>query len=90
MRIYNSTYRLITTTPIQNNFHEFWALLNFLLAELFNSADTFDECYQISGSDPYQQNKNNNTMQLLHNFKLIFKQVISGANWNLMQANPTR
>ena len=30
---------LLTGTPLQNNLHELWALLNFLLPDVFNSAD---------------------------------------------------
>ena len=33
---------LLTGTPIQNSLAELWALLNFVLPELFGSADTFD------------------------------------------------
>ncbi|KAI3380727.1 hypothetical protein SNEBB_001549 [Seison nebaliae] len=33
---------LVTGTPLQNNLHELWALLNFLLPEIFNSAEDFD------------------------------------------------
>jgi len=33
---------LITGTPLQNNLHELWALLNFLLPDVFTSADSFD------------------------------------------------
>jgi len=29
---------LITGTPLQNNLHELWALLNFLLPEIFSEA----------------------------------------------------
>ncbi|KAL4350403.1 hypothetical protein AHAS_Ahas10G0138500 [Arachis hypogaea] len=32
-----------------NNLHELWTLLNFLLPEIFSSAETFDEWFQISG-----------------------------------------
>jgi hypothetical protein len=33
-----TNYRmLITGTPLQNNLHELWALLNFLLPEVFSS-----------------------------------------------------
>ncbi len=28
---------LLTGTPLQNNLHELWALLNFILPELFSS-----------------------------------------------------
>lgn len=36
---------LITGTPLQNNLHELWALLNFLLPEVFGSAGQFDEWF---------------------------------------------
>ncbi|TVU20874.1 hypothetical protein EJB05_30475 [Eragrostis curvula] len=56
MRIYNTNYRLlITGTPLQNNLHELWSLLNFLLPEIFSSAETFDEWFQISGENDQQE-----------------------------------
>jgi SWI/SNF-related matrix-associated actin-dependent regulator of chromatin subfamily A member 5 len=36
---------LLTGTPLQNNLHELWALLNFLLPEMFSSADDFDSWF---------------------------------------------
>jgi len=36
---------LITGTPLQNNLHELWALLNFLLPEVFGNAGQFDEWF---------------------------------------------
>ena len=38
---------LLTGTPLQNNLPELWALLNFLLPAIFNSAETFDQWYDI-------------------------------------------
>ncbi|KAF9673367.1 hypothetical protein SADUNF_Sadunf10G0016600 [Salix dunnii] len=56
MRLFNTNYRLlITGTPLQNNLHELWALLNFLLPEIFSSAETFDEWFQISGENDQQE-----------------------------------
>ncbi|CAK8530939.1 unnamed protein product [Lathyrus sativus] len=56
MRIFNTNYRLlITGTPLQNNLHELWSLLNFLLPEIFSSAETFDEWFQISGENDQQE-----------------------------------
>ncbi|XP_059648810.1 ISWI chromatin-remodeling complex ATPase CHR11 [Cornus florida] len=56
MRIYSTNYRLlITGTPLQNNLHELWSLLNFLLPEIFSSAETFDEWFQISGENDQQE-----------------------------------
>ncbi len=41
-----TNYRLlITGTPLQNNLHELWALLNFLLPEVFASAEAFDNWF---------------------------------------------
>ncbi len=35
VRLFRTNYRLlITGTPLQNNLHELWALLNFLLPEV--------------------------------------------------------
>lgn len=43
VRTFNSQNRLlITGTPLQNNLHELWALLNFLMPDLFASSDDFD------------------------------------------------
>jgi len=38
---------LITGTPLQNNLHELWALLNFLLPDVFASAATFDAAFDL-------------------------------------------
>ncbi|KAG6553414.1 hypothetical protein Mapa_005149 [Marchantia paleacea] len=56
MRLFSTNYRLlITGTPLQNNLHELWALLNFLLPEIFSSAEAFDEWFQISGENDQQE-----------------------------------
>jgi SWI/SNF-related matrix-associated actin-dependent regulator of chromatin subfamily A member 5 len=39
---------LLTGTPLQNNLHELWALLNFLLPDVFNSADDFDSWFNTT------------------------------------------
>lgn len=52
MRILFSRYRLlITGTPLQNNLHELWALLNFLLPDVFADHEVFDEWFQNSGGN---------------------------------------
>ncbi len=51
VRMFKSANRLlITGTPLQNNLHELWALLNFLLPDVFNSAEDFQRWFNISDS----------------------------------------
>ena len=43
VRMYNSKCRLLVTgTPLQNNLHELWALLNFLLPDVFGDSAEFE------------------------------------------------
>ena len=42
---------LVTGTPLQNNLHELWALLNFLLPDVFASSDQFDEWFNLDVDD---------------------------------------
>ena len=42
---------LLTGTPLQNNLHELWALLNFLLPDIFSSSDQFDEWFDLEIDD---------------------------------------
>lgn len=46
---------LITGTPLQNNLHEMWALLNFLVPKLFSSAADFDTWFDINDTSQQQQ-----------------------------------
>lgn len=42
LRKFKADHRLLLTgTPLQNNLTELWALLNFLMPKLFDSADEF-------------------------------------------------
>ena len=52
VRMLQTQYRLLLTgTPLQNNLHELWALLNFLLPDVFSSADQFDEWFDLDVDD---------------------------------------
>lgn len=52
IRAFNSKNRLlITGTPLQNNLHELWALLNFLLPDVFSSSEDFDSWFENQGGD---------------------------------------
>ena len=50
VREFKTTNRLLLTgTPLQNNLHELWSLLNFLLPDVFNSADVSTSYYFLVG-----------------------------------------
>ena len=52
VRMLHSKERLlITGTPLQNNLHELWALLNFLLPDIFSDSDQFDEWFNLEVDD---------------------------------------
>jgi len=52
IRLFNSRNRLlITGTPLQNNLHELWALLNFLLPDVFGDSEAFDQWFSGQNSD---------------------------------------
>jgi len=46
--IKTSNRLLLTGTPLQNNLHELWALLNFLLPDIFSSSEDFDEWFNTN------------------------------------------
>lgn len=39
---------LLTGTPLQNNLHELWALLNYLYPNIFVSSEPFDQCFNLA------------------------------------------
>ena len=56
LRSFDSHSRLlITGTPMQNNLHELWALLNFLLPDVFTNADDFDSWFDMSDKKVEEQ-----------------------------------
>jgi SWI/SNF-related matrix-associated actin-dependent regulator of chromatin subfamily A member 5 len=75
VRSLESKFRmLVTGTPLQNNLHELWALLNFLLPDLFSSAEDFDEWFGLGNKDndssqmneSDQEERNAEIVQQLH------------------------
>jgi SNF2 family DNA or RNA helicase len=53
LKHYVSSHRLLLTgTPLQNNLEELWALLNFLLPNIFNSSEDFSQWF----NKPFQSN----------------------------------
>jgi SWI/SNF-related matrix-associated actin-dependent regulator of chromatin subfamily A member 5 len=62
VRTINTDFRLlITGTPLQNNLHELWALLNFLLPDIFSNAEQFDEWFSLEDEHAQQ-----NVIKRLH------------------------
>ena len=52
VRLLNTQARLLLTgTPLQNNLHELWALLNFLLPDVFASSEQFDDWFNLDVDD---------------------------------------
>ncbi len=52
VRSFSTAHRLLLTgTPLQNNLHELWALLNFLLPDIFTSSDQFDDWFNLEIDD---------------------------------------
>lgn len=71
VRSIESKFRLLVTgTPLQNNLHELWALLNFLLPDLFSSSEDFDEWFGLANEDSQseadQEERNAEIVQQLH------------------------
>ena len=57
-RYYKTQNRLILTgTPLQNNLPELWALLNFVLPKIFNSAKTFEDWFNTPFANTGSQEK---------------------------------
>ncbi|KAK8511250.1 hypothetical protein V6N12_033528 [Hibiscus sabdariffa] len=56
LKHYQSSHRLLLTgTPLQNNLEELWALLNFLLPNIFNSSEDFSQWF----NKPFESNGDN-------------------------------
>ncbi len=52
IRSYTTRFRLQRTgTPLQDDLHELWALLNFLDPDVLASADQFDEGFNLDIED---------------------------------------
>jgi SWI/SNF-related matrix-associated actin-dependent regulator of chromatin subfamily A member 5 len=63
VRLLQSKFRLLVTgTPLQNNLHELWSLLNFLLPDIFSSSSDFDEWFNMGGEKDNNNNGNNKKM----------------------------
>ncbi|KAI4317659.1 hypothetical protein L6164_025510 [Bauhinia variegata] len=62
LKHYRSSHRLLLTgTPLQNNLEELWALLNFLLPNIFNSSEDFSQWF----NKPFESNGDNSPDEAL-------------------------
>ena len=46
---------LLTGTPLQNNLHELWSLLNFLLPEIFSNSEMFDNWFNSTSNEKNEE-----------------------------------
>jgi hypothetical protein len=77
VRMLKTNYRLlITGTPLQNNLHELWALLNFLLPEVFSSSEKFEEWFSMGDGG---KEKEAEVVQQLHKVRACCCTVASGS-----------
>ncbi|GAV63394.1 SNF2_N domain-containing protein/Helicase_C domain-containing protein [Cephalotus follicularis] len=62
LKHYQSSHRLLLTgTPLQNNLEELWALLNFLLPNIFNSSEDFSQWF----NKPFESSGDNSPDEAL-------------------------
>lgn len=54
---YSKNRLLITGTPLQNNLHELWALLNFLLPDVFGDSEVFDSWFDSQTEENKDQDQ---------------------------------
>ncbi|KNZ59468.1 uncharacterized protein VP01_1726g5 [Puccinia sorghi] len=69
VRLFQSRSRLlITGTPLQNNLQELWALLNFLLPDVFSSSEDFDAWFERkrNGTEDSSSDAENSVVKQLH------------------------
>ena len=67
---------LVTGTPLQNNLHELWSLLNFLLPDLFSSSADFDEWFGLSeknNADGTVIDQEEQNFEIVHQLHKILK-----------------
>jgi SWI/SNF-related matrix-associated actin-dependent regulator of chromatin subfamily A member 5 len=65
VRMFVTAHRLlITGTPLQNNLHELWALLNFLLPDVFSSSEAFDSWFNLTTQSKDEEAKAGMVKQL--------------------------
>ena len=73
---------LLTGTPLQNNLTELWALLNFLLPKIFQSADDFENWFNepfskmsgaVGGEDDQAKLSEEEQMLIIHRLHIVLR-----------------
>lgn len=65
VRMYDFKHRLLLTgTPLQNNIHELWALLNFIVPEIFSDSEKFEAYVLAADQEEKSIEKLRNVLQL--------------------------
>ncbi|KAG7890527.1 hypothetical protein KL905_004075 [Ogataea polymorpha] len=83
IRTFHSRNRLlITGTPLQNNLHELWALLNFLLPDVFADSETFDDWFSSGDSEKKDETIVNQLHKVLQPF--LLRRIKSDVEKNLL------
>lgn len=83
---------LITGTPLQNNLHELWSLLNFILPELFDSSELFDEWFSPSNAGNMDQEETEKrNIEIINSLHKILKPfILRRTKENILQALPPK
>ncbi|KAJ8908028.1 hypothetical protein NDN08_008125 [Rhodosorus marinus] len=74
VRMFESENRLlITGTPLQNNLRELWALLNFLLPDIFSSSADFDSLFSSVEGGPPGTDRTEPKNELVHQLHAVLR-----------------
>jgi SNF2 family DNA or RNA helicase len=67
LRKFKTKHRiLLTGTPLQNNLKELWALLNFLMPKLFDSAKEFKDLFTVKSLEGSQASSQEAIIKQIH------------------------
>jgi SWI/SNF-related matrix-associated actin-dependent regulator of chromatin subfamily A member 5 len=75
VRDLHTSYKiLLTGTPLQNNLHELWSLLNYLLPDIFESSEVFDAWFEAGsrkGEESAEENEERQVEMIRQLHKII-------------------